>query len=152
LKRTILFFIVVGSFLMRFDRHGLVRLLKIAPYFVGNDVDIPQTVWVIGKAAFAYCGMIRTVMLGQVRRIGESAFSFVEIPAVTFPQCIEAIEKFAFHHCTSLRTITFDRESSLREIGESAFTKTGLILVSIPRGADQVHESAFDRGVVIWRD
>ncbi|MDR2791305.1 MAG: leucine-rich repeat domain-containing protein [Tannerellaceae bacterium] len=63
--------------------------------------------------------------------------------AITFPSTLRVIGDGAFLNCSSLKNITFSDESSLIEIGNYAFARTGLTSLSLPESLESIGKHAF---------
>ena len=75
----------------------------------------------------------------SVSAIGPGAFGGCEgLLAVTIPPGVTAIGSTAFAECRSLATVTFQEDSSLESIGNSAFMNTALREFTIPDSVTNV--------------
>ena len=80
----------------------------------------------------------------QVSAIGERAFRYAPITAVTIPGCIDSIGLKAFLSCEGLKSVVFQASDGLLEIGDYAFDgDTSLITVDIGAKQINLHERAF---------
>ena len=86
-----------------------------------EEVTIPDTVTVIGAAAFRYC---------------------YSLSGVTIPNGVKTIGLAAFQSCQSMKSITIP--SGVTFVGALAFANTGISTVTIPATLTHMDESAFD--------
>jgi hypothetical protein len=71
-----------------------------------KSIDIPDTVRVIGSAAFRESGLTSIVIPEGVELIGSYAFSLCkDLKSVTLPESIREIRLSAFEGCSSLETV-----------------------------------------------
>lgn len=69
------------------------------------------------------------------------------------PASVEALGDEAFSFCSSLRSVSFTRESHLRQIGARCFYRSGLEAFAAPRGLLCIGEEAFARCPrLLWAD
>jgi hypothetical protein len=116
------------------------------------NVVIPQSVVVIGAAAFSYCGFLVDVTFdqnSQIQTIGYAAFMGSGIRRFDFPASVRMIEAVAFSSCGSLGDITL-LPNSQPEIRGYAFRGTPLRAVTLPPGA-VVDPRAFPAGTRVTR-
>ena len=79
-----------------------------------------------------------------VKKIGDYAFSNLDIEAVVLPKRLEEIGDYAFYSCKSLTSIAFESTSNLTRIGEYAFANcSSLSDFSVPDGCHRVCDYAF---------
>ncbi|MDR1564297.1 MAG: leucine-rich repeat domain-containing protein [Oscillospiraceae bacterium] len=87
----------------------------------GGEVEIPEEVQAIGKAAFASCkGLKRVITHRGLRSIGASAFLW----------------------CSALNSVTLCE--GLESIGESVFSHTAIRTVHIPASVKELNQFAFN--------
>lgn len=100
---------------------GVVNILDYA--FMGRralkQIDIPETVNLIGRNAFAYSGLI----------------------SVDIPKNVISIEKSTFEDCRNLTSATLP--NGLINIGEKAFMYSNLTSIEIPEGVKRIGQGAF---------
>jgi hypothetical protein len=65
---------------------------------------------------------------------------FGRSPTVVIASRIEIVGEFCFSECQSLTSITFEANSKLHRIEESAFAWSGLIAIEIPASVEVVHK------------
>lgn len=91
-----------------------------------SEINIPM---------YAFCGLprITTVNLeGNIKAIGVAAFkNMTALKTVNIPSSVKVIYEGAFEGTTALKTFTFDADSNLNEIKESAFKGTKLTAFDI---------------------
>lgn len=74
---------------------------------------------------------------------GGSYYNNKFIRSVVIPQSVEYICVGAFCDCKNLRIIIFKGKSNLKMIGAEAFTRTGIINVSVVSTVEEIKKSAF---------
>lgn len=86
-----------------------------------EKVIIPDSVVVIGGAAFANCTALKNISLpNSIATIGGEAFMYCEsLQSVTIPDSVTSIGLQAFYCCTSLENVTIP--DSVTSIGTEAF-------------------------------
>lgn len=116
--------------------------------FQNNDsivsVVIPQSVWSIGKSAFAGCDNLAAVTIPRgVMDIGDKAFeNCTSLTAIDIPQRLSAVGKSAFAGCSNLTTLTLGED--VETIGAKAFENcVSLSRVVLPEGIVTVGYNAF---------
>ena len=92
------------------------------PFYNGNyarayqqfDLVIPNTVTYIGKQAFCYADLIKSLTLSSaLTSIDEEAFSSLySITSLTIPSAVASIGKKAFTNCSKLTTIIVDESNA----------------------------------------
>lgn len=81
---------------------------------------------------------------GELTSIGDHAFNYTNITAVTIPASVTSIETWAFSDCEDLTSLTFADGSHLETIGESAFSGTALSgTLNLPASLISIGEAAF---------
>ena len=98
-----------------------------------ESIEIPDTVTTIEKGAFYNAKNLKEVDIGNsVTSINTSAFSgCVSLSEIIVPNSVTVIENWAFDDCVSLKDITLSK--SLKSIGASAFRKTAIESIEIPK-------------------
>lgn len=134
---------------------------------VSTEVEVPDSVTVIGKGAFAECSGITKVVMPQtvylieedafagclslkeaaippkVRRIGKGAFrDCVSLKKMIVPDSVTGDLVFTFLHCTGLEQVVLSK--NLHSVGVSAFDGCAkLRSVIVPEGVQGIGENAF---------
>lgn len=70
-------------------------------------------------------------------------FASRDINEVFIPSSIKKIGKFAFSWCKDLKTVTFDKDSKLESIGESAFSDSSIFDILIPKSVTKIESNTF---------
>ncbi|MCD8208156.1 MAG: leucine-rich repeat protein [Bacteroidales bacterium] len=100
-----------------------------------TTVIIPSTTVTVGARAFYGCEALSSLTLSEgVSRIGDSTFAgCTSLTAVTIPLSVTEIGASSFADCSNLTTIGFATgTSSLADIGDYAFARTGITSFSFP--------------------
>ena len=123
---------------------------------VTGDLNLPNTVEVIGDYAFTGCDGITGALTipDSVTTIGEHAFEGCDgITSLTIPGSVTTIGDFAFHSCYSIDTDLII-PNSLTTIGHSAFFGCDSMgwKVLIPESVTSIGTEAFKNctGVMAW--
>lgn len=87
------------------------------------SIVLPDTVTEIGRFAFANCGLLEDVALGNgVKAIDKSAFSYCEsLKSITITDNVTDIEDEVFFGCKNLLSVKLGK--SVQSIGNSSFTQ-----------------------------
>jgi hypothetical protein len=79
-----------------------------------------------------------------VKTIGEYAFNSSKITSLVIPKSVTSIGNSAFNSCSSLTSLTFESDSVLQTIGDSAFQSCyNLTTLVIPKSITSIGNSAF---------
>ncbi len=108
-----------------------------------KSVKIPDSVTMIGSAAFSQSGLSTIRVPSGVRVLSNSVFSeCTELTSVTLPSGLTTIESSAFFGCSKLRSVNLP--DSLRSIGYAAFARCGSLRgVTIPEGVLSIGDYAY---------
>lgn len=128
-----------------------------------EKVNLPDTVTTIEEGAFAEDGMLSSISLEHVKKLGDNAFQGTAIPSldlakgcvhlgkeifkdsalasVTFRSDVSEIPQGMFSGCEKLESVTIDSLASA--IGESAFEGSGLKVIVLPKSIEEVGRRAF---------
>ncbi len=109
-----------------------------------NDIDIPDSVEVIGDFAFYNCVSLENIKLpSKLADIGNSVFGCCkDLENIEFSNAVEDIDAYAFFNCASLERIILPK--GLKNIGEHAFDGcSSLICIDIPEGVGEIKEYSF---------
>lgn len=130
------------------------------------SVEIPESVQIIGSAAFEYCDGLESVILyggeiiesyafskctnlnsvklsDNIVEIGSDAFSeCTSLESIAVPESVQIIDTAAFWHCSNLKEIKLPKE--IDYLGYSVFTRCiSLESVIIPNGAVELTNTKF---------
>jgi hypothetical protein len=115
-------------------------------------IRIPTEIETLDYKCFSGCSNLRAISFdspSKLRNIENKAFSGSKVTifgrdldrgilTVTFPASVEKIGEHCFADQRSLRLVSFDRNSSLKEIGMKAFVGFGGIDVDLPATVEHV--------------
>ena len=117
--------------------------MAFADAFYIVSIEIPNSVQIIGKSAFAGT-RLKSVSIGNsVFDIREGAFSGCYFHELVIPNSVVRIGDGAFRNCDSIVSLTIGE--SVRSIGASAFYfGRSLENLVIPNSVDTIYNSAFE--------
>ena len=130
---------------------GSSSLRTISDYaFYGTSIStiqIPASVTLIGKSAFADLGNLKSVTFtasDAVLTIDSDAFSWSSLSSITIPARVTSIGENAFSG-TNLVTIPFAPQSNLQTIGDYAFSNAlKLTSIQIPASVKSIGQGTFN--------
>lgn len=108
------------------------------------SVKIPDSVTIIGTAAFANCSKLSSINIpDSVAVIGKSAFaSCSKLTEINIPKSLTSINEMSFFDCAGLTEITIPEK--VKYIGDHAFMGCeNLLSITIPEGVTSIGYSAF---------
>lgn len=117
-----------------------------------KQIDLPNSVTILGKEAFAYCKNLESIIFSfNIKEIKEKTFEKCEkLDNVIIPEGVRFIRKEAFAWCSSLKNIYIP--TTMVEIERDAFKYCSLYSVVLSRRT-QIQNDAFPRGCnIIYRD
>lgn len=100
-----------------------------------SKINIPENVESIGASAFYSCQKLENITIPEkVTTIGDFAFSWCNgLKEIEIPASVKIIGKEAFKACRYLTKVTFETDSNLKSIGDSAFAScVKLPTITIP--------------------
>lgn len=109
-----------------------------------KSIEIPENVKELPVGAFYVCIKLESVTLPKnLEKIGASAFEqCVELREITIPNTVTIIDYKAFRS-TKVLKVTFEENSSLKEIGRFAFENSYLSSIIIPDSVEEIGSHAF---------
>jgi uncharacterized protein YjdB len=91
--------------------------------------------------AFAGCTSLKSVSVPNLKSLEDSGFRDSGIESISLPNTITKIEYGAFAGCPNLKEFTIP--SSVEEIEDYAFAKSGIESITIPEGVNTIGADAF---------
>ena len=114
--------------------------------YCGNDseVEIPDIVTAVGKAAFNECDFITAVYIPDgVTEIGAAAFrNCRNLTEVNLPEGLKIINEITFAGCPKLKTVSIPE--GVTEIGDFAFYESGIKSLHLPASLKKIGKKAFN--------
>jgi len=108
-----------------------------------ESVEIPDSVWVIGEKAFAYCVKLYKVTLSNnLSSISNGMFMGCALRSITIPESVTTIGNLAFSYCSELKNINIPE--SVISIGKSAFYGCYSLSDEVKEHILQINPEAFD--------
>ncbi len=112
-----------------------------------ESVTLPASLKLVGKNAFYLCRALKSVTFTEggteALVIGYQAFCYTpSLTAVRIPARTVAIDDFAFSN-SALASLTFEDNSKLSAIGNSAFYGTKLKSLALPTSLREIGDGAF---------
>lgn len=89
-----------------------------------SDVELPQSLSILGRSAFAGSGSLRSIVLqGSLTVIPIAAFEDCKsLEEIELPSSVIRIDERAFHECNALRSLLCD-PGQLRQVNKQAFDR-----------------------------
>ena len=128
-------------------------ILRISPFAFKEknieQVDIPNSITVIGKEAFFRCFNLKKIKLSeQLLYIDKNAFnSCIHLEEIEIPENVIHIERRAFYDCKSLRKAIIPERVGF--IGEDAFKNTSKDFVIVCKKGSYAEKYAKDNGIKV---
>lgn len=109
------------------------------------EINIPATVKKIGNSAFYYSNVKAITLPKKLKSLGESAFAYTKIKTLTIPNTIKKIPEDLCGGCESLKRVKFSKK--VKVIGEDAFRSCPLKTFSLSKfkSLRKVGRRAFDK-------
>ncbi len=116
-----------------------------------SNIEIPDSVKVIEGWAFQFTPSLTSIKLpNKLETLGYGVFLSHEYYAISglteieIPASVKTIGDYAFGTCQNLTSVTFEDGSQLKEIGDAAFSGCGLTTITIPEGVTSIGDYAFE--------
>ena len=123
-----------------------VEVIEVAAFMASNikSVDIPDSVYLMGNGAFAYCPNLSSVKIGSgITEISDKAFTGTSsLRKIDIPAGIITIGSEAFSF-SAISSINFADNSNLVVIGSAAFSASSLYEINIPASVTGIGAMAF---------
>ena len=126
--------------------HGSAKVDYYIPTNLKEITIAPKGEYNIPMYAFSGVGLINKINLtGSITEIGENAFENCrDLSAINIPATVKTIYKNAFKGCSFLVDgLTFDDNSTLEVIKDSAFRETKIKTLVLPDSVKVIGEYAF---------
>jgi len=110
---------------------------------LSSDIILPGSLQSIGDSAFAGCISLKRVDIpdGNIA-LGDCLFAECSnLSSVSFGEGITVITDSMFYDCISLKTLTLP--NSITKIEASAFVRSGITQLHLPKNVSEVHWDAF---------
>ncbi len=118
-----------------------------------NSIEIPESVTVIERNAFSFCGLMEVTIPESVTSIGYGAFGACSyLTEITIPESVTTIEPLAFAYCTSLKKAVVKANitvldgkvfyNSVAVQAGNVYTNTSLTEVYLPATLEKIHSTA----------
>lgn len=105
---------------------------------------IPARVETVGKDAFTNCSNVRKLSIYCKDIYKWFEYSGIKVEEIIIGNTVETIGPYAFDGFEVLKTLTFENNSSLKEIGQMAFQNcSSLTSINIPDGMTSIGVDAF---------
>ena len=100
---------------------------------------------VIGDEAFDGFSELTSITIpNSVTSIGDDAFYNCQaLSSITIPNSVTSIGDYAFYNCYALEIVTFEANSSLESIGDSAFDSCPFVSITIPNSVTSIGDGVF---------
>ena len=140
----------VNMFTANLENVTIGQNVKVIPvsFVAGSkieEINIPNSVYSIGKRAFSGCSELSSVSISSsVEIIGDSTFAnCTKLASVNIPNSVTSIGKCAFRGCSNLASIVIS--NSVQEISNNLFTDCiALTNIIIPNSVKTISFSAFE--------
>ncbi len=111
-----------------------------------HRIAIPKSVTTIGSSLCMYCSNLSEMVFpknGKFNTLPEKMFSHnYSLKKIVIPKYIKNIQTEAFSHA-NVSSVSFENESRLDEIGDSAFWGTMIKNITIPDSVESIGSQAF---------
>jgi hypothetical protein len=109
------------------------------------QIEVPAHIEMLGKNAFHNCFLDTVIFASgsRLREIGEEAFFYSKLNAITVPSSVEILGDRCFEHCPHLAKVAFVEISNLKTIGQRAFAFSRIRSFTIPASTNEIDGSAF---------
>ena len=93
------------------------------------------------SGTFGNCEKLRSVLLGDLKSIGNNCFSGSGLEEVSIPKDVRHIEDYTFSSCKRLKRVVFTGD--VETVGEQAFAESGLESFEAPATLHRLEKRAF---------
>ncbi len=128
------------------DGEGNVSLYLVPASYDKETLVVPEGVTNIGNYAFAYNNNVKIVELSSTVRTLGRGFDTSTVEKVILNEGLEVIDSRAFRSTTALKEVVIS--STVNEIADNAFQKSGIKSITIPANVKTVGETAFGASLI----
>lgn len=109
-----------------------------------SEIILPKTVTEIGDCAFYNCIELKKVDISNIKKIGDSSFTYSLIDELTFSKSIEKIGHSAFNGCPNIKEVDLSNCLKLTSIEGWCFSNcSNLNKVLLPKNIKTIERQAF---------
>ena len=144
---VIINYVTIDGVIYAIDGVTGVRALYLVPEeYTGDTVVVAEGTTRIGNYAFAYNNSVKTVILAPAVRDLGRGFDSSSVEKVVLNEGLTTISSRAFKSTTALKEVVIS--STVTEIADNAFQKSGIKEIVIPANVKTIGEAAFGSSLI----